>query len=60
MMGECNTILSAYALYRHLEYYCTHPSSSRVFLHSDKADVGFVYETYVNIYIKLTRAKTEI
>ena len=25
-MGECNTILSAYTLYRHLGQYCTHPS----------------------------------
>ena len=25
-MGEYNTILSAYTLYRHLEQYCTHPS----------------------------------
>ena len=24
-MGECNTILSAYTLYWHLGYYCTHP-----------------------------------
>ena len=25
-MGECNTILSAYTLYRHLGWCCTHPS----------------------------------
>ena len=24
--GECNTIISALILYRHLEYYCTHQS----------------------------------
>ena len=26
LMGGCNTILSAYILYRHLGYCCTHPS----------------------------------
>ena len=26
-MGECNTILSAYTLYRHLGQYCTQPSN---------------------------------
>ena len=26
-MGECNTILSAYTMYRHLEGYCTQPSN---------------------------------
>ena len=25
-MGECNTILSAYTLYRHLGLCCAHPS----------------------------------
>ena len=25
-MGECNSILSAYTKYRHLGYYCTHPT----------------------------------
>ena len=25
-MGECNTILGAYTMYRHLEWCCTHPS----------------------------------
>ena len=25
-MGECNTHLSAYTLYRHLQQYCTHSS----------------------------------
>ena len=25
-MGECNTILSAYTLYKHLGWCCTHPS----------------------------------
>ena len=24
-LGECNTILSAYTLYRHLGWYCIHP-----------------------------------
>ena len=28
---ECNTILIAYTSYRHLEYYCTHPSINSVF-----------------------------
>ena len=27
-MVERNTILSAYTMYRHLEQYCTHPSSN--------------------------------
>ena len=26
-MDECNTILSAYTLYRHLGWCCTHPSN---------------------------------
>ena len=26
-MGECNAILSAYTLYRHLGYCCSHPSN---------------------------------
>ena len=25
-MGECNTVVSAYTLYRHLQQYCSHPS----------------------------------
>ena len=25
-MGESNTIVSAYTMYRHLQYYCSHPS----------------------------------
>ena len=28
-MGECNTILRAYTLYRHLRQRCTHPSICR-------------------------------
>ena len=39
-MGECNTILSAYTKYRHLGWYCTHPSiypySSITILDSDE------------------------
>ena len=31
-LDECNTILCAYTLYRHLGYYCTHPSIS-IFLY---------------------------
>ena len=25
-MGESNTVVSAYTLYRHLQQYCSHPS----------------------------------
>ena len=33
MLGECNTILSAYTMYRHLEQYSTHPSICHPFKH---------------------------
>ena len=29
LMGECNTIVNAYTLYRHLQQYCTHLSICR-------------------------------
>ena len=32
MMGECNTIVSAYTLYRHFEKYCTHPAMKLAWL----------------------------
>ena len=28
-MVECNTVLSAYTMYRHLGWYCTHPLLSK-------------------------------
>ena len=28
-MGECNTILSAFTMYRDSEWCCTHPSTRR-------------------------------
>ena len=33
-MGESNTVVSAYTLYRHLQQYCSHPSICAKFLHS--------------------------
>ena len=28
-MGESNTVVSAYTMYRHLQQYCSHPSIYR-------------------------------
>ena len=35
-MGECNTILSAYTMYRHLQYYCSHHRYGKEILVSDQ------------------------
>ena len=32
LMGECNTVLSAYTKYRHLGYCCTHPPNCSLYL----------------------------
>ena len=41
-MGECNTILSAYTTFRHLEWYCSH---------SLKCRIALIIELFIDRYI---------
>ena len=43
-MGECNTILSAYTMYRHLEYYYTHPSICRHYNKCFRINGTFIFK----------------
>ena len=43
-MGESNTVVSAYTLYRHLQQYCSHPSEFSV---SNVVPVNNLYFTFV-------------
>ena len=46
-MGESNTVVSAYTLYRHLQQYCFHPSTYKKFailMHDiDKGDHSIMH-----------------
>ena len=44
MLGECNTIVSAYTLYRHLQQYCTHQWIS----HTQVTLVSYVHITFID------------
>ena len=42
-MGESNTVVNAYTLYRHLQQYCSHPSICSTTVFSKTFSFGLLY-----------------
>ena len=53
-MGECNTFLSAYTMYKHLEEYCSHP----IDIYSAK--IKSTHFIIPNIFFIIVLAKTQV
>ena len=58
-MGESNTVVSAYTLYRHLQQYCSHPSIRRCnprglegLNHSDNNDFAFLIFNFIELLFR--------
>ena len=55
-MGGCNTIVSVYMLYRHLQQYCSHPLICKIHLYFTNMDICHPFTLksiyYIYLYIK--------
>ena len=57
-MGESNTVVSAYTLYRHLQQYCSHPSIYVQMSYTMKGDLMHLQKVSTKVSLRNPRRLT--